>query len=107
MRILDKFKNRLVGFFDNRFTLRKQFNGDPNLLDEQYGLNSKDAPATITSNLIRYAYASEVSLYKDFDSDAKGLSEFQVEEKREIYGFNQVEQEKKLTCLHNWIDLRR
>ena len=103
MRILDKFKNRLVGFFDNRFTLRKQFNGDPNLLDEQYGLNSKDAPATITSNLIRYAYASEVSLYKDFDSDAKGLSEFQVEEKREIYGFNQVEQEKKLTWYrHLW-----
>jgi Mg2+-importing ATPase len=103
MRILDKFKNRVVGFFDNHFTLRKQFNGDPNLLDEPYGVNSKDAPATITSNLIKYAYANEASLYTDFESDALGLSDLKVEQKREVYGFNQVEQERKLTWYkHLW-----
>ncbi len=103
MKILDKFKNRVIGFFDNRFTLRKQFNGDPNLLDEPYGINYKDAPATITSNLIKYAYAVEASLYTDFESDALGLSELKIEQKREVYGYNQVEQEKKLTWYkHLW-----
>ena len=104
MKILGKFKNRVIGFFDNRFTLRKQFNGDPNLLDEPYGINSKDAPVTITSNLIKYAYANEASLYTDFDSDALGLSELKVEQKREVHGYNQVEQEKKLTWYkHLWL----
>ena len=103
MRILDKFKNRVIGFFDNRFTLRKQFNGDPNLLDEPYGINSKDAPVTITANLIKCAYANEASLYADFDSAALGLSQLKVEQKRDIYGYNQVEQEKKLTWYkHLW-----
>ena len=103
MRIIDKFKNRVAGFFDNRFTLRKHFKGDPNLLDEPYGINSKDAPATMTSNLIKYAYANETSLYTDFDSDALGLSKLKVEQKRDIHGYNQVEQEKKLTWYkHLW-----
>ena len=103
MRILGKVKNRLIWFFDSKFTLRKQFNGDPNLLDEPYGVNSKDAPSTITSNLIKYAYASDEILFKDFQTNSFGLDESSVLQKREIYGFNQVEQEKKLTWYgHLW-----
>jgi Mg2+-importing ATPase len=104
MKILDSFKNRVIGFFDNRFTMRKQFNGDPNLLDEVYGINSKDAASTITANLIKYAYATDEVLFSDLDSYPFGLTEQKVEQKREIHGFNQVEQEKKLTWYgHLWL----
>lgn len=104
MNILDTFKDRVIGFFDNRFTRRKQFIGDPNLLDESYGISGSNAPESITSNLIKYAYSKEDDLFVELDSNPYGLIEQKVEQKREKFGFNQVEQEKKLTWyLHMWL----
>ena len=104
MHIVDNLKNLIVGFFDNRFTRRQQFIGDPNLLDEIYRINCGDAQASITANLIEKAYVKEDELLLELKSTNLGLSEDIVEEKLEIYGFNQVEQENKLTWYtHLWL----
>lgn len=104
MRFIDSFKDRVVGFFDNSFAKRKQFIGDPNLLDEDYEVIRQVAPARLTQDLIKYAYATEEELFSDLDSNLYGLNDAKVELKREKFGFNQVEQEQKLTWFkHLWL----
>ena len=107
MSILDTVKDRVITFFDNRFTLRKQFVGDPNLLDENYNVSSNNAPQGLTHNLIQKAYALEADLFTELKSDSLGLTEDEIEKRREIYGFNQVEQDKKLTWYkHLWLSYK-
>lgn len=104
MSIIYAVKERIAGFFDNQFTRRRQFSGDPNLLDETYRIHQTDAPLSLTQNLLNKAYAVEADLLSELDSHLLGLSSEQVEQKREKYGFNQVAQDKKLTWYyHIWL----
>lgn len=104
MSFIDTFKDKLITFFDNRFTRRKQFSGDPNLLDENYALIQKDVPSGITGQLVHYAMLDNKALFAKIGSDTYGLSEQEVVKRQEIYGLNQVEQEQKLTWYyHLWL----
>lgn len=104
MQIISIFKDKVVGFFDNRFIKRKQFIGDPNLLDEDYEVIRQVAPTKITENLLKYAYLTDSEVFEAMDSGYHGLSHDKVEERIEQYGYNQVEQEKELTALkHLWL----
>ncbi len=97
MHFFEVFKNKLIAFFDNQFLKRTQFSGDPNLLDENYGVNSKNAPTFLTKNLIDFANLNEDEVFLKLDSNRHGLSNVAVDIKQHKFGLNQIEQEKKLT----------
>lgn len=100
---LDRYKNKLITFFDNRFTNRKQFTGDPNLLDENYVVNRSDTPITLTKNLFEIARLSEEKTFAKLDSSLNGLGEDKILERQEQFGLNEIEENKKLTWyLHLW-----
>lgn len=104
MRVVDSVKDRLIAFFDNRFTNRKQFAGDPNLLDENYGIVKHDAPVTITKALLDFAYGNEEDIFSKLDANLNGLTESQVSAKHIQYGFNQIGAQEKLTWYkHLWL----
>ena len=107
MKIVNNFKERIVAFFDNKFTRRQQFNGDPNLLDENYPINKHDAPNTITSEIIRLANLDENQLLDEFDTTLDGLQQTQVEIKHKQHGLNQIEEQEKLTWYrHLWLSYK-
>jgi len=104
MHILDRLKTLIVNFFDNKFTSRRQFVGDANLLDENYPIQSYDSPKDITAAIIKYSYSETKSLYTDLDSSPKGLSYKQVEQKRAIFGANEINTKNRLTWYkHLWL----
>lgn len=104
MYLINQLKQSLIDFFDNKFTKRKQFIGDPNLLDETYIVNRKDSPISVTNNLIKMSYYSVEELYSNLDSNPHGLTEKQVIQKQQTFGLNQIEEQKKLSWFkHLWL----
>ncbi|MFN7094353.1 MAG: magnesium-translocating P-type ATPase, partial [Burkholderiales bacterium] len=78
--------------------------GDPNLLDENYGVNRAAASSAITQNLLRNAYLNEESLFSELESNLTGLDEATVVAKQEKFGFNEIEGQQKLTWYkHLWL----
>lgn len=96
MNLFKSVKYKLIDFFEKRFTQKHHFVGNPNLLDEDYKIITHEASSNITDNLIKFAYLEDDELFKTLDSNLIGLNSEQVILKRQIYGLNQVEQEKKL-----------
>ena len=104
MRIIDLIKDRLVDFFDNRFTRRKQFSGDPNLLDEAYYIQKKDMPSAISKNIITCSYLPPEDLFSKLDSNINGLSFDAALKKQDKFGLNQIGEQEKLTWYkHLWL----
>ncbi|MCC2645531.1 MAG: mgtA [Burkholderiales bacterium] len=104
MNVISLFKSRLLAFFDSKFTKRKQFNGDPNLLDETYNVVRSNLAGNITNNIIKSAYAAEEELFLGLDTNSNGLTEAKAEEKLAIHGYNQIEKQEKLTWYkHLWL----
>ncbi len=97
MNFFDSIKNSLIGFFDNHFTKRSQFIGDPNHLDENYKAYHNEASTLITGNLIQNAYKTDIELLSDLNSRVDGLTIHEVDQRIAKYGFNQVEEDKRLT----------
>ena len=104
MKFIDLIKDGLVAFFDNRFTRRKQFSGDPNLLDEAYYIQQKDMPSVISKNIITCSYLPTEDLFTKLDSNINGLTADIVLKKQAKFGLNQIEEHKKLTWYkHLWL----
>lgn len=104
MNLIDSFKIKIIDFFNNKFTRRRQFIGDPNLLDENYHISSKDSPKQVTSQLIHYSYLTQYQVYSELSSNPNGLSILEVEQKREQFGFNEIESQEKLFWYkHLWL----
>lgn len=107
MNVISLFKDRLIAFFDNRFTKRRQFSGDPNLLDKSHDVVRSHLASTISANIIKSAYATEEDLFSDLDANIGGLTEAKVESKLELYGFNEIEKQEKLSWYkHLWLCYR-
>lgn len=107
MKIVSVFKTRLLYFFDNRFTKRRQFKGDSNLLDGNYRLNSSEAPRTITQNLVHYAYLSKAESLRSLGSDLSGLTPAEVDAKQEKFGFNAIDKQEDLSWYkHLWLSYK-
>src|SRR6185437_652984 len=107
MNVISLFKDRLIAFFDTRFTRRRQFSGDPNLLDESYDVVRSNLATDITQNIIASAYATEEELFSKLDANIGGLAESKVEEKLAIHGYNQIEKQEKLSWYkHLWLCYR-
>lgn len=107
MSIISIFKDRLIAFFDNRFTRRRQFSGDPNLLDEKYDVVRSHMDASITQGILKAAYAKEEDLFSELDANIGGLTESKVEAKLEIFGYNEIEKQEKLSWYrHLWLCYR-
>lgn len=107
MKIVNIFKSRLLYFFDNHFTKRPQFNGDNNLLDENYRIDKSQAPRTITQNLIHYAYLSKAEAVLSLDSDLDGLTPDEVESKIARFGFNEINKREELSWYkHLWLSYK-
>lgn len=96
MGFLDVIKDRLIAFFDNRFTKKTQFVSDPHLLAEEYEVNPLDTPKTAAENLINFAYLSMDDIYQKLDSSIYGLNSEAVLLKQHKYGINQIEEDKRL-----------
>jgi P-type Mg2+ transporter len=104
MRIIEHFKDKVVDFFDNRFTRRKQFRGDPNLLDEPYHIHKKDMSSHISQNIVTCSYLASEDLFSKLDSNIHGLTFDVILEKQSKFGLNQIEEHKKLTWYkHLWL----
>ncbi|MCC2624391.1 MAG: magnesium-translocating P-type ATPase [Burkholderiales bacterium] len=104
MNVISLFKGRLIAFFDNRFTRRRQFSGDPNLLDENYDVVRSNLAANITQNIIESAYASEEELFSRLNANIGGLTESKVEEKLALHGYNEIEKQEQLSWYkHLWL----
>lgn len=107
MNFVVAFKIRLLSFFDNRFMRRSQFKGDTNLLDENYQIDGKQAPITITQNLINHAYVSNAESLISLDSDLDGLTPAEVENKLAKFGYNEISKEEKLSWYkHLWLSYK-
>lgn len=101
---VDNIKTKIITFFDNKFTRRRQFIGDPNLLDENYVISRKDSPEQITNKIIKYSYAEETQLLSELESSHAGLTVEEVVKKQETFGFNEIETHEKLTWYkHLWL----
>lgn len=104
MNVISLFKGRLIAFFDSRFTKRRQFRGDPNLLDEAYSVVRSNLAPDITKNIIKSAYATEEELFSELDANIGGLTETKVEAKLTLHGYNQIEKQEKLSWYkHLWL----
>jgi Mg2+-importing ATPase len=104
MRIIDKIRDLSLAFFGSRFTKRRQFIGDPNLLDEQHLIARDEAPDAINQHLIKCANLTDTELYQEFGAAAHGLTAQQVIKKRHKYGLNQIEEHHGLSWYkHLWL----
>ena len=107
MKLVSVFKTRLLSFFDNRFTKRSQFQGDANLLDENYPVDGNLAPKTITQNLIKHAYLSNGESLRNLGSDLAGLTLKEVEQKVAKFGYNEIDKQENLTWyMHLWLSYK-
>ncbi|MEN9946619.1 MAG: magnesium-translocating P-type ATPase, partial [Pseudomonadota bacterium] len=107
MNLMHVFKDRLLSFFDNKFTRRRQFNGDANLLDEKYNFDRNIAPKTITNNLIHHAYLSNAQSLLELDSDVNGLTPQEVENKVLSHGYNEIDKHEDLSWYyHLWLSYK-
>ena len=107
MKLVNVFKTRLLSFFDNRFTRRSQFKGDANLLDENYPVDGGLAPKTITQNLIMHAYMSNGESLRNLGSDIDGLTQKEVDEKIDKFGYNEIDKHESLTWYtHLWLSYK-
>ncbi len=107
MKFVVAFKVRLLTFFDNRFTRRSQFKGDTNLLDENYHVDKSKAPPTITQNLVKHAYLSNAESLLSLGSDLNGLTPFEVEQKLEKFGHNEIDKQEELSWYkHLWLSYK-
>ncbi|MBP7846913.1 MAG: HAD-IC family P-type ATPase, partial [Burkholderiales bacterium] len=107
MKLVSVFKTRLLSFFDNRFTKRSQFQGDANLLDENYPVDGNLAPKTITQNLIKHAYLSNGESLRNLGSDLAGLTLKEVEQKIAKFGYNEIDKQENLTWyMHLWLSYK-
>ncbi len=103
MNFVSVFKKKVLSFFDNRFTNRPQFHGDANHLDEEYPVDTNQAPATVTQNLITFSYLSNAEALLTLGSDLDGLTPSEVEYKLEKFGHNEIDkQEELLWYNHLW-----
>ena len=102
-----KIKDWFQGIFDEHFTHRKQFVGDPNLLDEPHRINLQNLTSNINQHLLKSAYVREEDIFSELDSDIMGLTADQITEKYKIYGPNQVAEDKTLSWYrHLWISYK-
>lgn len=107
MNFVNVFKTRVLSFFDNRFTKRSQFKGDPNFLDENYQVEYRNAPQLITKNLVDHAYLSNAESLLSLGSDLDGLTLHEVEEKIAKFGFNEIDKHEKLSWYkHLWLSYK-
>ena len=107
MQVMNTLREMVIAFVDNRFTRRRQFTGDPNLLDENYPINKQDAPYNITAKIVKLANLSENELLEAFDTTFDGLQQKQVNPRQELYGLNQIEEQEKLTWYrHLWLSYK-
>ncbi len=107
MNVINIFKTRIQAFFDNRFTNRRQFIGDSNLLDENYHLDGVKAPNSITNNLIHHAYLSNGESLRTLNSDLDGLTPKEVEKKQEQFGHNEIDKHESLSWYkHLWLSYK-
>ena len=107
MKLVSKFKNKVLDFFDHRFTSRSQFNGDSNHLDEDYPVDTKLAPNTVTQNLVTYAYLSNAEALLTLGSDLNGLTQFEVDYKLEQSGYNEIDKQEELSWYkHLWLSYK-
>ncbi len=104
MNLFEFLRNKLLYFFDNAFSKRKQFLGDPNLFDENYTIKKNIDSDNIKNNLIQSSYLSDIDLVKQLNSSICGLSDEKVEINRNKYGINEIEKQEELTWLvHLWL----
>ncbi|MCE2706333.1 MAG: magnesium-translocating P-type ATPase [Proteobacteria bacterium] len=104
MSIINNFRNKIITFFDNRFTRRAQFVGDPNLLDENYLVSHKDSPEGVTNKVIKYSYSEDIKLFSEFESHFNGLNNDEVIKRQSKFGLNEIEEQEKLTWFkHLWL----
>jgi Mg2+-importing ATPase len=107
MKIVSSLKNKVLGFFNNRFTSRSQFKGDSNLLDENYSVEKSQAPNAITNHLLHHAYLSNAESLLELSSDITGLTPFEVEQKLAEYGYNEIDKQEKLSWYyHLWLSYK-
>ncbi|RTK95856.1 MAG: magnesium-translocating P-type ATPase [Neisseriaceae bacterium] len=107
MKIVSSLKNKVLGFFNNRFTSRSQFKGDSNLLDENYPVEKSQAPNAITNHLLHHAYLSNAESLLELSSDITGLTPFEVEQKLAEYGYNEIDKQEKLSWYyHLWLSYK-
>jgi len=104
MNIFHSVKNNLIDFFDNHFTTRKEFEGDPNLLDEVNRVEGKDIPTQLSNNLIEYAALDEKKILIALDSSTEGLSAKQVAKRIDKYGKNEIKEQDSMSWQkHLWL----
>lgn len=104
MNLIENFKTVVIDFFNNRFTKRAQFIGDPNLLDENYSFSSKDSPKQVTDKIIKYSYFEVGRIYEELDSNPNGLSPNDVVKKQDEFGLNEIDSQEKLSWYkHLWL----
>jgi Mg2+-importing ATPase len=97
-------RNKLLYFFDNAFSKRKQFIGSPNLLDENYSIKSSVESDIVKNRLIDASYSRETDLINKLNSSLIGLSTLQVEQNQNLYGLNEIERHEDLTWWrHLWL----
>lgn len=107
MKLMGSFKTRLLSFFDNKFTRRNQFIGDANLLDENYPIDSHQAPNSVTQFLVKHSYLSNAESLRDLGTDLHGLSPHEIEEKIAKYGYNEIEKHDDLSWYaHLWLSYK-
>lgn len=107
MNTISTIKDRLIAFFDSRFTRRRQFSGDPNLLDKSHDVVQSNLGANISQNIVKLAFATKEDLFSVLDANINGLTEAKVEEKLAVYGYNQIEKQEKLSWYrHLWLCYR-
>jgi Mg2+-importing ATPase len=104
MNLFGFLRNKLLYFFDNAFSKRKQFNGDPNLLDENYTIKKNIDSDLVRNHLIASSYLNEVELLAKLNSSLTGLCDEQVKINQDKYGFNEIEKQEELTWYnHLWL----
>lgn len=107
MNFINVFRVRMQTLFDNRFTKRRQFIGDANLLDENYNIDSNLAPKSITHNLVHHAYLSNAESLLALGSDLDGLTPREVEKKLERFGYNEIDKHETLSWYkHLWLSYK-
>jgi Mg2+-importing ATPase len=86
-----QFKNLTRQLFSqlSRHLPRRLIQRDP-MPDGKTVTQATDIPATLTEACLKYAYASEEQLYRDFSSHPEGLNEREVEDALEEHGLNQI-----------------
>ncbi len=85
------FKNLTRQLFSqlSRHLPRRLIQRDP-MPDGKTVAQATDIPATLSEACLKYAYASEEQLYREFSSHPEGLNEREVEDALEAHGPNQI-----------------